>query len=360
MRWLTKAVLGKTVSKTLGIGVVAAVAGAVVVACGSSQDPTAVFDNPRDAGIDVYGGPSGDFGEGGKFADVIDIDAYYYNDPPAQWCGPAGGATPPPAPGGTAECPDDKNREGCPCTVEGQTASCWPGPRVNRNLGVCRDGQTSCIKTGELTTAWGPCSGAVLPTSGATKGAAACKCFSAGKWDIPNVIPCFYDITSNNVTTKYAHSTTGNGVCTDEKKPTTPFSTDTLTVDCEGTFDLCMVIKAGDLKNPKPTDCAMMDPVCTGATDYPKKNVTKAFPDLKAWEASTPAQKACADTFRAGGGYAELSVLGKSYTCDTIDDGSGQRYVFQRFPYCPLKCSDPAHKADAECVGCANGASGSF
>jgi hypothetical protein len=356
MRWLSKAVLGKSFSLGIVFGLVGA------VACGSSNDLGATFANTPDASTGGPGGGGGIFDlDASRLSDVIDLDAYYVNDPPPRWCGPAGGATPPPAPGGTAECPSDKNRQGCPCSVEGETAACWPGPRANRNLGVCMDGKTTCVKSGEVTTSWGACVGAVLPTPGAKKGAAACSCFSAGKWDIKNVIPCFYDLTVNNVKTSYSNSSTGNGDCSHkEKKPTLPFSANTLNVDCEGTFDLCMVIKAGDIKNPQPSDCAMMDPLCTGPTDYPKKNVEKAFPDLKSWEASSPAQKACADAFRARGGYAELSVVGKSYTCDDIDDGSGQRFVFQRFPYCAIKCGDPAHMSDPECVGCTNGASGEF
>lgn len=365
MRWLTKAAIGKTV---MGLAV-GGFTGVIVAACGSSGDSSAVFPGAPDATADGDNGPTGSFEDGGKFADVLDIDAYYFNDPPPQWCGPAGGATPPPAPGGTSECPADKNRQGCACPVEGEVASCWPGPRANRNLGVCKDGTTKCTKSGELTTAWGPCVGTVLPTPGATKGAAACKCFSAGQWDIKNVIPCFWTqdstppgggptVTTTGVHSTYLTGTTAN--CLGTTKPAQDFSTDTLKVDCEGTFNLCMVIKAGDLKNPKPSDCAIMNPVCTEPTDYPTKNAVKAFPSLKSWEATTAAQKTCADTFKANGGYAELSVLGKSYTCDAIDDGAGQSYVFQRFQYCPFKCNDSANKALPECATCANGASGQF
>src|SRR5207253_350664 len=51
------------------------------------------------------------------------------SDPPPPVCDGAGQqpgvATT--SPMGTLECPSDKNIEGCPCTMGGQTAACWPG-----------------------------------------------------------------------------------------------------------------------------------------------------------------------------------------------------------------------------------------
>src|SRR5580765_6820606 len=63
------------------------------------------------------------------------LDAFFAADPPPRVCYPDGGMAPSRAvdPGGiTADCPDDKNREGCPCprNMVGQKASCWPGPRA--------------------------------------------------------------------------------------------------------------------------------------------------------------------------------------------------------------------------------------
>src|SRR3954447_21338823 len=122
---------------------------------------------------------------------AVDRDAFFIQDPPVMYCGLDGGAfTPPTPPGGTLACPDDKNLEGCPCPTLGMTASCWPGKRANRGLGQCKDGQTTCVQSGEVNTAWGPCVGAVLPTAGATQGAAACDCFSEGFWDIADIVVC--------------------------------------------------------------------------------------------------------------------------------------------------------------------------
>jgi hypothetical protein len=78
-----------------------------------------------------------------------DPDAFWENDPPLMSCIPDGGTLPPPKPpGGTPDCPDDKNRQGCPCTTLGEKRACWPGLRANRGLGICRDGETTCVRLG--------------------------------------------------------------------------------------------------------------------------------------------------------------------------------------------------------------------
>src|SRR5690606_25510601 len=89
-------------------------------------------------------------------------DAFWADDPPPMQCLEDGSSGPPPVPpGGTPECPDDKNREGCRCDAIGESAACWPGLRVNRNRGICRDGTTQCIPYDEFTGVWGPCNGYV-------------------------------------------------------------------------------------------------------------------------------------------------------------------------------------------------------
>src|SRR5689334_21488956 len=48
------------------------------------------------------------------------LDAFFETDPPLQMCTFDGKPVPaPPDPGGTADCPADKNRQGCPCPAEG-------------------------------------------------------------------------------------------------------------------------------------------------------------------------------------------------------------------------------------------------
>jgi hypothetical protein len=272
------------------------------------------------------------------------------DDPPPQWCGPKNGGKKPADPGGTPECPGDKNKEGCPCDTVGESAPCWPGMRVNRGLGICQDGTTTCTAQGEFGRVWGACENFVLPDSNATKGKEACKCFSAGQWKLDNLSPCL--ITSSDGT-YYANSDACQGPDAPPKtKPSVPWSKNTLKTDCAGHFKLCYAIKAGDAKAPSASDCTLTS-VCTEA-DYLKADTVQSFPDLPAWLST---DSACVEKFLNQGGYGEMSVVGKSVLCDEVGD-NGKPYVFQRTPYCPGDC--PNRPNDADCKGCQNGGSGSF
>jgi hypothetical protein len=292
-------------------------------------------------------------------------EAFWEDDPPPVQCLEDGSMSPPPdPPGGTPECPDDKNREGCRCEPIGTRAPCWPGLRVNRNRGICRDGMTECVPFDEFTGVWGPCVGAVLPVEGARLGPQACQCFSEGRWAIENLSPCFVDYGPGRGT--YAVSTYVSGGAArcptlppDDSPPAEPmagtvWSGDTLTVDCAGRFNLCYTLRAGDAAAPSPSDC-MLARVCTGDVWYPEAGMTMRLPDLPSWSSS---DSACATQFATSGGYGEMSVIGLSLECEAIDDGSGGEYVFNRVNYCPLSCAtDPS---GPECVGCMMGGSGSF
>jgi hypothetical protein len=52
--------------------------------------------------------------------------------------------------------------DGCSCS-SGQTQACWPGVRMQRGVGACRDGVQRCIVDDSEFPKWGPCTGAVLP-----------------------------------------------------------------------------------------------------------------------------------------------------------------------------------------------------
>jgi hypothetical protein len=303
-------------------------------------------------GEDLSGG-----GGGGGNADLtFDPNAFWAQDPPLMYCLGFDGGTPP-LPGGTPDCPDDKNREGCPCPTVGMSASCWPGLRANRNLGQCMDGMTTCNKVGELSQAWGPCMGYVLPDPNATAGAAACKCFSQGRWALANLSPCIYDSGtgpgSGGATSSYLQ---GNQVmCMQQAggmltKPTQPFSTDTITADCVGHFKLCYTLKAGDVKNPSANDCVVAQ-TCTEA-DYTMVNMAQPFPSLPAWVSN---DTACTTKFAANG-YGEMSVDGTTLTCDMVKE------VFLRVGYCPSYCQnpmDPMYNAMV-CASCMQGGGGNF
>jgi hypothetical protein len=347
----------------------------VIAACGSDGDST--FGDPDAQGPGF---------EDGSFNPQTKPDSGdpFANDPPPKYCVLDGGAAAPPTPTGTADCPSDKNKPGCGCDVAGQQAPCWTGLRVNRELGVCKDGVATCKQINENAKAWGECEGQVLPTVGA-KGAAACKCFSAGQWKLANLSPCFIEYNGDSAN-PYPVSTVTDGTGSScgpptnackpvgqsdcptipaaqagtapPPKPGSDWTTDTLKVDCAGHFKVCYQLKAGDFKNPLPSDCAIMDKLCVEA-DYLTANVEQAFPPLPAWT-STSANTACALKWKTSGGYGEMTVQGESVLCDKIDDGAGNSYVFNRVQYCPSKCQNAANMNDPECVNCKQDGSGAF
>ena len=336
-----------------------------VAACGADNSSTFSDGNP-DASI----GPGGPGDDAGFNLDAgPDVDPYK-NDPPPQYCGPDGGPSTPPPVGGTLDCPSDKNKEGCDCSAAGigATADCWMGLRANRHLGICKDGQTTCIHRSETSNTWGPCSGEVLPQPGG-KGKAACKCFSAGQWKLSNLIPCFFTYSPSNAV--YGISTvldaTGKAACEDPVPPEPPpapptkWTDDTLNVDCAGHFRLCYELKAGDFNAPKATDCALTPRDASGKPtlcvegDYLKEGVEQAFPSIGAWVSK---DTACSAQFKNTGGYGEMTVIGLSVQCDKVDDGAGNPEVFHRIQYCPFSCGQ--NPTGPGCANCQQGGSGQF
>jgi len=331
--------------------------------CGSSGSgggPDATTDAPSTLGVNRT--DAGALSSGIPEAGVYSSDAFFATDPPPTYCVLDGGAAPAP-PTGTPECPSDKNRQGCPCSTPGQTAACWPGLRVDRNIGSCKDGTTTCTSNGEgLNQVWGECVGYVLPAPGATTGAAACKCFSSGQWNLSNLSPCFITYGSGDTYGVSSYLTDG-GVVTcptvsstppPTPQPGVPWSTDTLKVDCAGRFKLCFTIKAGSATSPQPGDCVLGTSCVQG--DYPTANTLQPFPPLAGWASTDPA---CAAKFVASGGYGEMSVQGVSELCEGIgaQDG-GAPEVFNRVPYCPTTCN--ANPSAPGCANCKTAGSGTF
>ena len=323
----------------------------LVAACGSTTTREAF------SGDDAGGAPVGDFG---ATEPPPEVD-HYAHDPPPQWCGPANGSKAPPAPGGTEACPSDKNKPGCACETAGKKAACWTGLRANRGLGVCKDGVTTCRQIDENTLGWGPCEGQVLPTKGETTGKEACKCFSEGQWKIDNVVPCTIDYGNTAYMVSTVLDAAGKPKCPDlvpgapppPKKPTQSWSGSSLKVDCAGEYELCYEIKAGDVKNPLPSDCSVTK-VCQKAV-YATAGVEQPLDALPSWVGT---DAACVAAVRTRGGYGEMTVKGRSVRCDGIDDGHGAPVVFNRINYCPEKCeTDPTLP---ECKTCGLGSSGQF
>jgi hypothetical protein len=285
-------------------------------------------------------------------------ESFFINDPPPPMCLPDGGMAKPPQIGGTADCPEDKNREGCTCPKDGTQAACWPGKRQNRNHGICHDGKTTCRASAEFGKAWGPCEGYVLPDEGATQGPAACRCFSNGKWALDNLVPCISQDPSGPWLYS-SHPDAADGFKCEPvsmfppPKPSASWTPSTLNVDCAGEFKLCYTMKAGDANAPASDDCTLMQS-CVEVW-YEQGGKTQKLPDLPGW---TSSDRACAKRFVDHGGYGEMTVLGKSAECDPVNDGNGEAYVFARTAYCGPNC---AATPDADgCKGCAIMGSGSF
>jgi hypothetical protein len=335
---------------------------ALVVACGSEDESK--FGDP--ANNTQFGNDGGSFNNDSSSPQ----EDLYKNDPPPSYCGPDAGNPAFPVVTGTEECPDDKNKPGCFCDKPGQTAACWTGLRKNRNLGICKDGQTVCQQKSENTYAWGPCEGQVLPASGATKGAEACKCFSVGQWNIKNLTPCIAQYTPGGGATEYTAVSTVEKApntygCFDytgpATKPAGDWSTDTLKVDCAGTFKLKYRIRQGNFDAPNAaTDCILGEVELPEAY-YPTPNVEMPWPNLPSWIGTDGACAKKWDDVSATGvspGYGEMIVKGESILCDKIDDGAGNDFIFNRIKYCPSTCQ--ANPSTPECMACQTSGSGQF
>ncbi|MGD8859968.1 MAG: hypothetical protein PVI30_08140 [Myxococcales bacterium] len=339
-------------------------------------DGAGVLSDGGASGIDAgqSGDGSGSDGSGGLFGNAdrgdlasipegafasdaeVTADAFFINDPPPPYCGPGGEMGTVETPGGTPDCPDDKNREGCPCPEEGVQAACWPGKRIHRGHGICEDGTTVCNRSDEFGLRWGPCEGYVLPNEDALSGPEACGCFSGGNWEIDNLTPCIH-ISGNYVYSSRLDGS-GNIDCgTNVPEPPPLFdgnwSDNALTVDCEGQFTLCFTIKAGDRDNPRDDDCVLTEQ-CVDIW-YPDAGEPLELPPLPHWRSD---DTACAKQFAETQGYGEMSVLGTSIECDEIDDGNGDPYVFLRTRYCSPTCMDTPDAPG--CSGCQTGGSGDF
>jgi hypothetical protein len=323
-----------------------------------------------------------DGGTGGDAAPWVppNPEAYWAADPPIQYCYMDGTMSPlPPVPMTldelhAAECPPDKNREGCRCLNVGERAPCWPGLTRNRDRGICHDGETICQPYDEFTGRWGACVGAQLPIAGVTRGAGACHCFSRGRWDIDNMSPCFIDyyrreseeaepvLYARGAVSTYVDAN-GASQCPSDSNgpppdPAGDWSANRLTVDCEGRFRLCYRLFAGSmpatLEDPRSSSDCMLAESCTEGW-YSQRDQVQEFPALPPW---TSTNRECIERWQSVGGYGEMTVRGLSVECVPIDDGSDGEYLFNRVKYCPSICnSEPSRP---ECQSCMQGGSGEF
>jgi hypothetical protein len=346
--------------------VLACALSSAAISCASELRVAIPMDEISDGGLDG----SSEFGQGdnptsivrrgaGRIADGgrLDVDAFFVDDPPPPMCGPDGDMEEPGKIEGSADCPSDKNREGCPCDKVGEKRACWPGKRVHRMRGRCKDGTATCGANTEFGSRWGPCQDYVLPVEGATQGPDACGCFSNGKWVLNNLVPCVYQDDKNIYV--YSSKPTEKGYecepvsMTPPPAPAADWASSTLNVDCAGQYKLCYTMKAGRVADPKSDDCVLMQQ-CIDVW-YGDESQDVKLPNLRGWTAK---DLGCAREFIEQGGYGEMSVQGKSADCEAVDDGKGKAYVFKRTSYCLPSCAMTPNLP--ECMGCATGGSGQF
>ena len=188
-------------------------------------------------------------------------------------------------------------------------------------------------------------------TEGATVACGAC--FSAGRWQIDNLSPCFFTI-GTGTTPNGAVSTALSGglyMCPGDYStaPAVPWSTDAFTTDCAGHYRLCYTLKAGDAKSPQSSDCVVSQSCAEG--DYAAANQPQKWSDLPGW-ITTGSESACAQTFYAAGGYGEMSVSGVPVGCGQVTKTLA--YV----TYCAQTCLQ--NPSAPGCANCVPGGNGSF
>lgn len=306
------------------------VVAAAFVAGGCAASGT---DTGRGTGRD--GGPGGGGDGGGTGFDAggprPGVDSGSTDAGPTMLCGPDASidAGPVTAPGDCTSGP----APGCECGTVGETQPCLAGRMI------------TCNAFGEFGGKWGPCLG---------------DCFSTGTWAIDNLSPCFITYGGGQTWAVSTVIRSGSAACPDPgtmpppTRPAEDWSTNRLTVDCEGQFRLCYTLRAGNADTPSDSDCVVAE-VCTEGW-YAERNVTQELSPLESWVGSDPT---CAGQFASSGGYGEMSVVGTTIDCEVIDDDLGGRHVFNRVRYCPLCCSDGSCSG-AECDRCMMGGSGSF
>jgi len=328
---------------------------------GSVGDGDSGGSGRYDSGFGNAGGDGDDSVLTTGNADFVNDDHFFINDDPPPICEADGGMRPAPPIEGDADCPGDKNRQGCPCDTPGEEAACWPGQRASRNHGNCQDGVTKCFDTEEFGTRWGPCEGYVLPEQGALRGPEACRCFSNGNWDLSNLSPCYG--ACDNQPDCYLYSSGADLVdgkldCSgaSTSPPSVPagiWGTSALTMDCGGQFRLCFSIKAGFASDPQPDDCVITEQ-CQDVW-YGSAGERMELPDMPGWASSAGA---CGKQFVETSGYGEMSIQGVSRECNDVDNGEGEPLVFFRTSYCPAACQDTPDTPD--CAKCSMGGSGDF
>jgi hypothetical protein len=209
-------------------------------------------------------------------------------------------------------------------------------------------GTTTATTTGGATGGGSTGSGSATGTSG---GSVCTTCFLHGDWQVDNLEPCF--VTEGDAGLAISSAVQGGtATCPTsfDAPPTADWSTDSLTIDCSGTYTLCYAIKAGDPKNQLATDCTIIED-CT-QPGQAVANMKAAFPDLPGWLSGSDAG-GCIAQLENSGGYGAMSVRGTADGCGTV-----ARDDFQYVTYCPINCNGP--NPSPNCATCQGGGGGPF
>ncbi len=182
-------------------------------------------------------------------------------------------------------------------------------------------------------------------------------CFVHGRWQVDNLSPCFVSLSpgdgGNPILSGVVSTSVSGGasMCPTNTMmlPTVPWSTDTLTTDCPGHYRLCVTLKAGKAATPLDNDCTIAQ--SCAEDDYKMASVAQKWKDLPPWMTAS-ADLPCAQQFRDGGGYAQLTATGTATNCGPITK------TMALIAFCPLSCNTDPNSA--ACMNCKPGGTGDF
>jgi hypothetical protein len=188
--------------------------------------------------------------------------------------------------------------------------------------------------------------------------AACTTCVMHGQWALANLSPCIVaspspdggpDLVSAVVSTTFA----GGAVqCPSDLSvaPSTPWSSDTVKVDCPGHYRFCFTFKAGSAATPSAADCTIV--TACAEDDAPQGGVVQTWAPVESWRAASAPALECARRFQDTGGYGEMSVSGQATGCGSVDR------VVNRVSYCPQRCN--FNPSASGCETCGAGGNGVF